>query len=208
MALAAIFSGSVVAVFQDELKRMLAYSSVAQIGYMVLGLSFASVTGVTAAVVHLANHALMKGALFLAAGCLAYRLGSTRLQALAGMGRRMPWTFAALIVAGISLIGLPPMAGFISKWYLVLGALERGWWPVAVLILLASLVTLFYIGRVLEVAFFRTPAPGMEGRVEAPASLVIPTWLLAGANLYFGIDTRLTVGVAAEAARALVGGAG
>ncbi len=208
LALAAVFSGSFVAIFQDELKRMLAYSSVAQIGYMVLGLSFASVTGLTATVVHLFNHALMKGALFLAVGCLAYRIGATRMEAIAGLGHRMPWTFGAFAVAGVSLIGLPPTAGFISKWYLVSGALELGWWPVAVLILLASLLALVYIGRVLEAAYFRKPSVAEELQAEAPVALLAPTWLLAGANLYFGLDTRLSAGVAGEAARALLGGPG
>ena len=89
---AAILSTSAVAIFQDDIKRMLAYSSVAQIGYMILGLSMATVAGLTASVLHLFNHALMKGGLFLARGCVAYRLGSVRLGALAGAGYRMPWT--------------------------------------------------------------------------------------------------------------------
>ena len=116
LALVAVFSGSIVAVFQDNLKRMLAYSSVAQIGYIILGISFATVTGVTAGILHLFNHALMKAALFLALGCLVYQLGSARLQDVAGLGRRMPWTFAAIIIGGLSLIGVPLTVGFISKW--------------------------------------------------------------------------------------------
>ncbi len=208
LALAGVFSASTVAIFQNEVKRMLAYSSVAQIGYMILGVSFASVAGLTAAMTHLFNHALMKGALFMAIGCVAYRLGSTRIDNLAGLGRRMPWTFAAFVVGGASLVGLPPTAGFISKWYLVSAALERGWWPVAVLILLGSLLTLAYVGRVIESAYFRTPPVGAAARREAPAALLLPTWLLVVANLYFGLDTRLNAGVAAEAARTLLRGIG
>ncbi|MFQ5545191.1 MAG: monovalent cation/H+ antiporter subunit D family protein, partial [Acidiferrobacterales bacterium] len=126
LGLVAVLSGSAVAIFENNLKRMLAYSSVGQIGYMILGISFASVTGLTAGILHLFNHALMKGALFLALGCVVYQLGSARLSDIAGLGRRMPWTFAAIVAGGLSIIGIPLTVGFISKWYLVLAALEDG----------------------------------------------------------------------------------
>ena len=92
---------------------------------MVLGISLASTTGVTSAILHLFNHALMKGALFLALGALVYRVGSVRLADLGGLGRRMPWTLAAIVIGGLSLIGVPGTVGFISKWYLILAALEK-----------------------------------------------------------------------------------
>ncbi len=207
LALVAVFSASIVAIYQDNLKRMLAYSSVAQIGYIILGISFTSVTGLTAAILHLFNHALMKGALFLALGCVVYQLGSVRLADIAGLGRRMPWTFAAIVVGGLSLIGVPLTVGFISKWYLVLAALEGGLWWVAVLVLLGSLLTVAYVWRVVETAFFQ-PAPRKAPSQEAPLTLLLPTWTLIGANVYFGINTELTVGVARRAAEWLIGGGG
>ncbi len=207
VALVAVFSASTVAIFQDNVKRMLAYSSVAQIGYMVLGLSFASPLGLTAAVLHLFNHALMKGALFLALGCLMYQLGSVQLRDLAGLGRRMPWTFAAIVIGGLSLIGVPLTVGFISKWYLVLAAFAAGLWWVAVLVLLGSLLAVVYMWRVVEVAFFESPPRAAAQRSEAPVALLLPTWILIAANLYFGVDTTLTVGVAKRAALWLLGGA-
>lgn len=206
LALAAIVAMSLVAIFQTNVKRLLAYSSVAQIGYMILGLSFASVTGLTATLLHLFNHALMKGALFMALGCVVYRIGSVRIEAMAGLGRRMPLTTAAFVVGGLSLVGVPLTVGFVSKWYLILGALERGWWPVAVIVLVASVMALAYVWRVVEVAYFRPPASEEaleEG--EAPWSLLAPTWALVAMNVYFGIDAGRTVGVAQEAARALLG---
>jgi multicomponent Na+:H+ antiporter subunit D len=206
LALVAVFSASIVAIYQDNLKRMLAYSSVAQIGYMILGISFTSVTGLTAAILHLFNHALMKGALFLALGCVVYQLGSVRLADIAGLGRRMPWTFAAIVVGGLSLIGVPLTVGFISKWYLVLAALEGGLWWVAVLVLLGSLLAVAYIWRVVEVAFFEPAPKGTPRYQEAPLSLLIPTWILIGANVYFGVNAELTVGVARRAAEWLIGG--
>ncbi len=208
LALVAIFSASTVAIFQENVKRMLAYSSVAQIGYMILGISLVSVTGLTAGIIHLFNHALMKAALFLALGCVIYRIGSVELRHMAGLGKLMPWTMAAFVAGGLSPIGVPLTAGFISKWYLILGAMEKGWWPVAVLVLMTSLLALIYIWRVVETAYFKPVPEGREAVIEAPLSLLIPVWVLVAANFYFGIDTELTTGVARRAAENLLGVAG
>ena len=208
LALVAILTMSLAAIFQDNLKRMLAYSSLAQIGYIALGIGLASVTGLTAGVLHLFNHALMKGALFLAVGCVFYRLGSVSVSRMAGVGREMPWTMGAFTAAGLSIIGVPLTVGFISKWYLILAALDRGWWPVAALVLVASLLALVYVGRVVESAYFRPSPEGRERLAEAPLFLLLPTWALVFANLLFGVDASLTVGVATRAADLLLGGGG
>ena len=207
LAAVGILSTSTVSIFQDNVKRMLAYSSVAQVGYMVLGISLVSSAGLTAAVLHLFNHALMKGALFLALGCVAYRLGSVRLGAIAGLGQRMPWTMAAFLVGALSLIGIPLTAGFVSKWYLILAAVERGWWPLVVVVIAGSLLAIIYVWRVVEMAYLRPP-PEKLSVTEAPLSLLLPTWLLAGANVYFGIDTQFSVGMARQAAALLTGSSG
>jgi len=204
LGLAGILSASLVAVFQQNIKRMLAYSSVAQIGYMMLGIGLASTTGVTAAILHVFNHALMKGALFLALGAVAYRIGSVTLHDFAGLGRRMPWTMAAIVIGGLSLIGVPPTVGFVSKWYLVLGTLEQGLWPVALLILLGSLLALLYIWRLVEAAYFGQPPADAATVQEAPLSMLIPVWILVGANIYFGVYTEVSVGVASRAAAQLM----
>ena len=204
LSLLAIIVGSLVAIFQTNVKRMLAYSSVAQIGYMVLGISFNSVTGLTGGLVHLFNHAAMKGALFLALACVFYRLGAVDLASMRGLGRRMPLTMAAFVVAGMSLVGVPLTVGFISKWYLVVAAIEAGLWPVAAVVLIASLLALVYIGRVVEVAYFRAPDDDAPAVAEAPAAMLVPTLALAAACIYFGIDTGLTVGVAGDAAADLL----
>ena len=120
--------------------------------------------------------------------------------------RRMPWTFAAIIIGGLSLIGVPLTVGFISKWYLVLGALEGQMWWIAVLILLGSLLAAAYIWRVVEAAFFQPPPRRAQLYQEAPLSLLVPTWALIAANIYFGVHTDLTVGVAQAAAERLIGG--
>ncbi len=204
LGLAGIISASLVAIYQNNIKHMLAYSSVAQIGYMVLGIGLATTTGITAAMLHLFNHALMKGALFIALGAMAYRLGSTSITAMHGMGRSMPWTMAAIVVGGLSLIGVPSTVGFISKWYLVLAALETGLWPIALLVLLGSLLALIYIWKLVEAAYFK--APDTESDVqEAPFSMLLPMWVLVAANIYFGLQTDVSVGLAEQAASALTG---
>lgn len=206
LALVAIFSMSLVAIFQVNVKRMLAYSSVAQIGYMILGVSMASVTGLTAGIVHLFNHALIKGALFMALGGVFYRIGSVHLEAIQGLGRKMPWTMASFVAAGLSLIGVPTTVGFISKWYLITGALEKGWWPVAVLVLITSLMAVVYIWRVVEAAYFKEFAGEDETVLEAPLGLLLPTWALIVANFYYGINGTFTSEIAGQAARMLLGG--
>src|SRR5690606_8864370 len=110
---------SAIAMMQKDVKRLFAYSSVAQIGYILLGASLMTVAGLTGGIVHMFNHALAKGTLFLAITCLGLRYGNLALEDLAGAARRMPWTLAALVVAGLSLIGMPGTAGFVGKWYLV-----------------------------------------------------------------------------------------
>ncbi len=205
LGLIGMLSASLVAVFQHNVKRLLAYSSVAQIGYMLLGIGLASTTGATAAILHIFNHALMKGALFLAVGAVAYRIGAVTLRDFAGLGQRMPWTTAAIVLGGLSLIGVPPTVGFISKWYLVLGTLEQGLWPVAALVLIGSLLAVLYIWKLVEAAYFEPAPAGADTAHEAPWSMLLPIWLLVGANLYFGIDTDIPVGVATQAADALIG---
>ena len=179
----------------------------AQIGYIVLGIALLSPLGLTAGLLHLFNHALAKGALFMALGCLYYRLGSVSLPALAGAARQMPLTAAAFVVSGLSLIGVPLTAGFISKWYLLRATLEQGQWLLALIIVVGSLLALGYVWRVVEQLYLR-PAPTDRDAVrDAPWSMLVPTWTLVAANLYFGIDSRLTVGLAGQAMRALLEGA-
>jgi multicomponent Na+:H+ antiporter subunit D len=206
LGIAGIFVASVVAIYQDNLKRMLAYSSVAQVGYIILGISFASQTGIMATLLHMLNHGLMKGALFLALAAVVYRMGVAQLSQMHGIASRMPFTMAAFLIGGLSLIGVPLTVGFISKWYLVSAALENGWWPVAAVILLGSLLSVVYIWRVIEVAYFKPVSESTPDVKEAPAALLIPMWILVLANLYFGIETSLTVGVSEMAAADLFGG--
>jgi multicomponent Na+:H+ antiporter subunit D len=206
LSLAAMFVASILAIFEGDVKRMLAYSSVAQIGYITFGMSLANANGLTGGIVHLFNHAVVKGTLFLALGAFAYRLGSTNLRDLGGIGRKMPLTMAAFVIAGLGLIGTPGTAGFISKWYLGLGAVDKGWWPLVFLIVARSLISVVYIGRVVEVAYFRPVSDRCEVASDPPLNMLLPILLFAGATVYFGIDTELSVGYARRAAELLIGG--
>ena len=206
LSLAAMFVASLVAVFQTNLQRMLAYSSVAQIGYITLGIGLANQAGLTGGLVHIVNHALMKAALFLAAGAIFFRIGSVRLSDLAGIGRKMPLTMTAFTVACFGLVGTPGTSGFISKWYLALGAFDKGWWVLVFLLVASSMIALVYVGRVLEVVWLREPSPAIAKASDPPLSMLLPLIVLAAATVYFGFDTEWTAGIASTAAKALLGG--
>lgn len=207
LSLAAMFIGSIAAIYQTDFKRLLAYSSIAQIGYMTLGLSFNSELGTTAGIVHLFNHALMKGGLFLVAGCIVSRLGSSAIEDMRGLGKRMPLTAAALVVAGLGIIGVPGTVGFVSKWVLVSAAIEREFFGITLLILLSSLLALVYVWRLIEVMYL-SEAPAGAVASEAPSSYLVPTWILISGSVYFGLMTDQTLGIASAAARQLLGGGG
>jgi len=208
MAAMAMIYGSIQAIYQINVKRILAYSSIAQIGYMVLGLSFDNATGIAAGIIHLFNHALMKGSLFMVLGAVMYRVDSVQLNDMAGLGKYMPLTMAAFFIAGLSLIGMPLTVGFVSKWYLIQAALEKGWWPIAMLIVISSLLAVVYIWRVIEVVYFMPANPEAREVREAPISLLLPTWILLGAVIYFGIDATTGLNIAIAAADALLAGGG
>ncbi len=208
LSIAAVFGAATVAVFQADIKRMFAYSSVAQIGYITLGVAIATQTGLTGGIVHILNHGLIKGALFMALGAVALRVKTCHIEELAGIGRKMPLTFSALLIAGLSLVGVPGTVGFVSKWYLIVAAFEIGWWWLAFLIVASSVITVVYVGRVIEAVWFREPSPTAATATEAPLGMLIPMWILAGATIFFGLDTDLTAGLASKAAAVLLGGGG
>lgn len=205
LGLLGIFVASTVAIYQQDVKHVFAYSSVAQVGYMVVGFSMSTHAGLSAMLLHMFNHALMKGALFLALGAVMYRVGSTKIDDFRGLGRQMPLTMAAVVIGGLSLIGVPLTVGFVSKWYLVVAAIEKGWWPVAALVLLGSLLAVVYVWRIVEMAYFKAPITGKDTVKEAPMAFLLPVWMLVLANVYFGIDTRMSVEVATGAAQSLFG---
>lgn len=204
MSIAGIFVASLTAIFQTDVKRLLAWSSVAQLSYMVLGVGFLNVNGLTASIAHMFNHAMIKAGLFLALAAMIYRVGSSQLRDLSGIGRTMPLTTAAFVIMGAGLVGVPLTAGFISKWYLITAALDHGWVWVAALLIVSSLLALAYVAKIVDVAYFK-PAPTEHKQVQdVPTSILIPCWAFAILTIYFGIDTRLTAGLASRVAETLL----
>jgi len=164
----------------------------------------ASLTG---SIVHLLNHGVTKGAIFLLLGGVALRAGKFELtmDAMHGLARRMPLTAFGLVVAGLSLIGIPGTAGFITKWYLIVGALERGWWWLVAVILVSSLIAVVYVWRLVEAAYLRAAgAPAARG--EAPPAMLAAGLAMAVLCVYFGFETSFSVGSASEAAALLLRG--
>ncbi|MBM3351928.1 MAG: monovalent cation/H+ antiporter subunit D family protein [Betaproteobacteria bacterium] len=206
LSVVAIVTASLVALWQADFKRLLAYSSVAQIGYITLGIGIANESGLTATVLHLFNHGVTKGALFLLVGGIALRAGGAGFEQLRGLGRAMPLTSLGITLAGLSLIGVPGTAGFISKWYLVLGALQAGQWWLAALVVATSLIAVAYVWRFVEAAYLSAPDERSAPAGEAPRVMLIASWLAVGACFWFGIDTAYTVEGARRAALFMLGG--
>lgn len=180
LAVPAILIGSVVAIFETNLKRMLAFSSVAQVGYITLGIGLASQTGLSASLLQIFNHAMTKSALFLALGAMTLRLGgNVTVHNIRGLGKRMPLTAFAFVLAGFGLIGMPFTGGFLSKWYLMKATLDGGWWLLTVLIAISSIFAVIYIWRVVEAMYFGRLSAQSETIREAPASMLVPIWLLS-----------------------------
>ncbi len=206
LAVLGILVGSAVALFEKNLKRLLAFSSVAQIGYIMLGASFVSVAGLTAGIVHVFNHALAKGTLFLTLSIIALASSSLHLKDLAGVGRRLPWTFFPFVVAGLSLIGIPGTAGFISKWTLINAAFDLGAMaiPLVIALLLSSLMAVVYVWRVVEAAYFGRPAADATASFEVSPLAFAALWLTALGNLYFGLIPELPLSLSETAAQELL----
>ena len=203
LALMAILLGTILALYEKDVKTMLAQSSVAQIGYIVLGFGLGTAAGLQAGLLHIANHAMIKGGMFIGLAGMAVALGKRATTSnLAGMGRRMPITAAGFIVCGLSLIGVPLTAGFISKLYLVLAVIDGGYWQITALVLLASALSVAYVWR-LVVAFWFW-GDGNEARLAENPLVYAPLWLLAVANIWFGINAELIVAAAASGAQSLL----
>jgi multicomponent Na+:H+ antiporter subunit D len=207
LSVAGMLVASLVALFESDVKRLFAYSSVAQIGYITLGIGLDSQASLTGSITHLMNHGVTKGAIFVLLGGVALRAGamSMSVNSLAGLGQRMPLSAFGLVIAGLSLIGIPGTAGFVSKWYLIVAALEQGHWWLVAAILAASLIAAAYVWRLIEVAYLRPAAADAWQRGEAPVGMLTAALAMVALCVYFGFDTTFSVGGAQEAAQLLRG---
>ena len=175
---------------------MLAYSSVANIGFIVLGLGMANKNALMGALFHILNHAFMKAALFLVAGGIMYKLGMRNIYQFGGLRWKMPLTMVAFTIASLSMVGIPPTAGFFSKLYLILGAIQAKQWIFIAVILISSLLNAVYFFKVIEIAFFKPDGGktdeggGWEGKIETdemPRSMLIPTLVIAAGIILLGV---------------------
>ncbi|WP_254862684.1 monovalent cation/H+ antiporter subunit D family protein [Halovivax gelatinilyticus] len=157
VGIASVMAGSILAVTQTDVKRMLAYSSVSQFGLIVAAYGLATPLALVGAIVHLVGHGLMKAGLFLGAGVVAAGYGARRVREFAGLAEHRPVAAASIAVLAISLVGIPPSIGFIGKWYIAVGAIQAEAWTVAAVIFLSTMLTLLYVARLLETMYF-TPA--------------------------------------------------
>lgn len=198
VATAAILYGAAAALAQRDLRRMLAYIIVAEVGYMVGGAWLGNRTGMTGAVLHLLNDALMTLCVFLAAASIDFRQGGLGFEKLRGLFRTMPWTMAALVAGALSIIGVPPSGGFFSKWYLISGAVEAGSYHFAAALLISSLVSVVLFFRVFELAYYGAEDGHGHGHgggqdhapavmAEAPLGMVAPLMFTAALLLAVGL---------------------
>ncbi|NNU16618.1 monovalent cation/H+ antiporter subunit D family protein [Parvularcula sp. ZS-1/3] len=206
LGLVGMFYASTVAIFREDVKMILAYSSVAQIGYMLLGISFATVDGVGAALVHVFQHAVMKTTLFMAVGAVFFALGSHRLSAYKGLGKTMPVTTGVFLIGGLSLVGVPLTGGFISKWVLVQAAFGSVQAIPSLLIVLmivaSSLLAVAYVGRIAWTMLLEEPTSRTPRKV--PLAMMAPMLLMAAVTIYFGIDAEGLVNICRAAAESLL----
>ncbi len=190
-----IVCASSLALAQRNLKQMLTYIIIAEVGYMVGGAWLANEQGLTGALLHIVNDALMTLCLFLAAVAISYRTGSLGFESLKGLYRRMPWTMAFFTVGAFSMIGIPPTCGFFSKWYLLLGGIEAGQWEFVIALIFSSLVNAVLFFRIIELAYFSRPEEGAASeslpleRQEAPWWILSPLALTAGLLIVVGLGT-------------------
>jgi multicomponent Na+:H+ antiporter subunit D len=175
-AVVSIVVGSLLAVSQTEIKRMLAYSSVSQFGLVLAAIAVANTTALTGAAIHLVGHAIMKGGLFLTSGLIATETGARSIDGYDGLAERLPSGAGAFGVLALAMVGVPPAVGFVGKWYVALGAVEAEAWPLAVVIFASTLLTLAYFARIVERMYFREapePAASVESTETGATTAVV-----------------------------------
>ena len=189
LATIAILAGAIMAMAQKDLKKMLTYIIVCEIGYMVGGAWLGNELGMTGAILHIINDALMTFALFLAVGNMVYKLKSVHFDNLKSLFGKMPWTMAGFVLGAFSIIGIPPTCGFFSKWYLILGALEKGAYHFAGALIISSLLCAVLFFRIFEIGFFNDEHDEHNTIImsEAPVSMLIPLGLVSLSLIITGL---------------------
>ncbi|MEX0742510.1 MAG: proton-conducting transporter membrane subunit, partial [Phycisphaeraceae bacterium] len=187
---AAVMLGGVIAFVQTDIRRLLAYSSVSQVGLVAVGVGLANAQGMIGSFLHIANDALMKGALFLFAGVALLRFGVRNVEDLPKLRGQAPWTGLVVVIAGLSLVGIPPLAGFFGKWYVLMGSLAAERWVIAAAVVIGSIATVGYVFKILEKMYY-APVPelaeGVEPVREGPTGMVVASVVFAVGLIVLGL---------------------
>ena len=196
--------GNITALLQEDIKRLMAYSSIAQIGYIFIGLAVGNEDSLTGALLHIFNHSFMKGLAFLCAGCFIYEVGSRMIKDFTGIGRRMHLTAAMLWISFLSLIGFPPFSGFISKFILFASAIEGGMAWLALIGILNTIISAAYYLRVLHIITRSEISEEAEKAREAPITMLIPLTAMGVIIIVFGVWPESIVELSRQAAKCLL----
>ena len=190
-----IVTASVIAMTKDDLKARLAYSTVSQLSYVVLGVSMLTPQSITGGLAHIVHHAFSKITLFFAAGAIYVATHNKKISLMSGLGRKMPWTFGAFALASLSMIGVPPVCGFVSKWYMINGAVSASYYVFMVALLTSTILNASYFTPIIFKAFFEAPAPGVDHShyTEAPLTMVVPLFFTALVSVFLGIYPHLFI---------------
>ena len=204
LSILAMFAGTIMAIYEKDIKRLLAHSSIAQIGYITLAFAIGTKASVAAGFIHLFNHALIKGALFMAITSMGFYINKRiTINNLSGLGRAMPITFVCFVICSLSLAGIPLTAGFISKLYIIKASISADGIWIAFLILASSALSVVYLWKMIEALWFheRPKEPNIKEKPEIYIALLMITFL----NIYFGLDASIVVNSSFEAANQLLG---
>jgi NADH:ubiquinone oxidoreductase subunit 5 (subunit L)/multisubunit Na+/H+ antiporter MnhA subunit len=192
-------AGAMIAVRQDDIKRMLAYSSMSQIGYIITAIALMSHLGWVTALYLVANHLMVKGILFLTAAAVILRTDTRTFAAMGGLAGNMPFSFVAAAVALVAMSGLPPLTGFGGKWLLLSAMMEKGWYGPVVMGVLATFVGLLYMVRFIRAVFLGPRTPAHDDVAEAPLALLVPQYLLIAGILLMSFFPKLLIGPVSQA---------
>ena len=204
LSILAMFAGTIMAIYEKDIKRLLAHSSIAQIGYITLAFAIGTKASVAAGFIHLFNHALIKGALFMAITSMGFYINKRiTINNLSGLGRAMPITFVCFVICSLSLAGIPLTAGFISKLYIIKASISADEIWIAFLILASSALSVVYLWKMIEALWFHESpkGPKIKEKPEIYIALLMITFL----NIYFGLDASMVVNSSFEAANQLLG---
>jgi multicomponent Na+:H+ antiporter subunit D len=197
-----IIIASLLALAQDNLKARLAFSTVSQLSYIILGAALLNSTGVMGGVAHITNHAVSKITLFFCAGSIYVSTHKTEISQMSGLAKRMPWTMAAFVLSSLSVVGIPLTSGFVSKWYLALGSIDEGNFVLLSVLLVSSLLAAAYLGQIVYKAYFELEKqPATHEHVREVPWMVAPLAISAAASLMLGLFPGLVLGLAGRIMR-------